>query len=87
MADYNDWQTSRGPVTPLTSGQDLSTDICPNCLHALGAHSIDFGCHVGWPDEEGCECPLSLAQQYMPNSEAEAWKVVESLAERGGDQG
>lgn len=41
-------------------------DECPNCGHPFGQHVLELGCNRGWDGGrgDGCECPLTLAQQF-----------------------
>ena len=58
--------------------QDMA---CPDesCGHKMAYHSNNLGCQVGWNEDydEGCDCPMTLAGQHNPPSEAEADKNIE----------
>jgi hypothetical protein len=53
-------------------------DECPNCQHVLRFHVIELGCEHGWAEwdedpkaPQGCDCPLTLAEQFNPPHEGD----------------
>jgi hypothetical protein len=50
-------------------------DECPHCKHPLSQHILELGCNVGWGSpscrerHDGCDCPLTMAQQFDPPRE------------------
>lgn len=61
---------------PPFPNREMHTDPCPGCTHVLGVHADELGCVHGWIWDgdgnsvtDGCECPLTLADQHRPPTE------------------